>query len=82
MALQRLGIPVDLLIIRKIKEIMFLGKIIGPQIFTAGSLLNSPAVPIPFVEKKVNSVFGVEDEINNQANTGVDFVKLYVGLNT
>ena len=57
-----------------------LERIIGPQIFTAGSLLNSPAVTIPFVEKKVNSVLGVKEEITNQANTGVDFVKLYVGL--
>ena len=57
-----------------------LERIIGPQILTAGSLLNSPAVSIPFVEKKVNSVFGVKEEITKQANTGVDFVKLYVGL--
>jgi imidazolonepropionase-like amidohydrolase len=57
-----------------------LERIIGPQILTAGSLLNSPAVSIPFVEKKVNSVLGVKEEIIKQANTGVDFVKLYVGL--
>jgi imidazolonepropionase-like amidohydrolase len=57
-----------------------LERIIGPQILTAGSLLNSPAVSIPFVEKKVNSVLGVKEEITKQANTGVDFVKLYVGL--
>ncbi len=55
-------------------------RILGPQIFTAGILLNSPAVTIPFVEKKVNSVLAIKEEISIQANTGVDFVKLYVGL--
>ncbi len=55
-------------------------KIIGPQIFTAGRLLNSFAISVPFVEKKVNSVSDVKEEINNQAKAGVDFIKLYVGL--
>ena len=55
-------------------------KVIGPQIFTAGRLLNSPNISIPFVEKKVNSVSEVDEEINNQAKAGVDFIKLYVGL--
>ena len=55
-------------------------KVIGPQIFTAGRLLNSPDISIPFVEKKVNSVSEVNKEINNQAKAGVDFIKLYVGL--
>jgi imidazolonepropionase-like amidohydrolase len=57
-----------------------LERIIGPQIFTAGSLLNSPAISIPFVEKKVDSVSDIHEEITNQANIGVDFIKLYVGL--
>jgi imidazolonepropionase-like amidohydrolase len=57
-----------------------LERIIGPQIFTAGSLLNSPVIPIPFVEKKVNSLLDINNEITNQADIGVDFVKLYVGL--
>ena len=55
-------------------------KVIGPQIFTAGRLLNSHNISIPFVEKKVNSVSEVDEEINNQAKAGVDFIKLYVGL--
>jgi len=55
-------------------------KVTGPQIFTAGRLLNSPNISIPFVEKKVNSVSEVDEEINNQAKAGVDFIKLYVGL--
>ena len=53
---------------------------LGPQIFTAGRLLNSPNISIPFVEKKVNSVSEVDEEINKQAKAGVDFIKLYVGL--
>ncbi|CAN5742212.1 hypothetical protein BH23THE1_BH23THE1_28500 [soil metagenome] len=55
-------------------------RVIGPQIFTAGRLLNSANISIPFVEKKVNSISEVNEEINNQAKTGVDFIKLYVGL--
>ena len=55
-------------------------RVLGPQIFTAGRLLNSPDISIPFVEKKVNSVSEVDEEINNQAKAGVDFIKLYVGL--
>ena len=30
-------------------------KIIGPQIFTAGQLLNTPQIPVPFVEKQVQT---------------------------
>ena len=54
--------------------------IMGPQIFTAGRLLNSPNIPIPFVEAKVNSSIEVNKEISYQAKDGVDFIKLYVGL--
>ncbi|HSA74803.1 MAG TPA: amidohydrolase family protein [Candidatus Nitrosocosmicus sp.] len=54
--------------------------IIGPQIFTAGTLLNSHNISIPFVETKVNSVSEVNEEISNQAKSGIDFIKLYVGL--
>jgi imidazolonepropionase-like amidohydrolase len=63
-----------------LKEKASSGKIVGPQVFTAGRLLNSPFVPIPFVEKKVNSIKDLGEEIDNQAKAGVDFVKLYVGL--
>jgi imidazolonepropionase-like amidohydrolase len=64
----------------ELKENASSGKIIGPQVFTAGRLLNSPLIPIPFVEKKVNSIEGLGEEIDNQAKAGVDFVKIYVGL--
>jgi imidazolonepropionase-like amidohydrolase len=52
----------------------------GPEIFTAGRLLNTHEYPIPFVEKQVSSKEEVREEIRNQAEAGVDFIKLYVGL--
>ena len=68
----------------ELKENAASGKITGPQVFTAGRLLNSPLVPIPFVEKKVDSIEDLGEEIDNQAKAGVDFVKLicwpYSGL--
>ena len=63
-----------------LKNNVSLDRTVGPQIFTAGSLLNSHAISIPFVEMKVDSVLDINEEITKQANTGVDFVKLYVGL--
>jgi imidazolonepropionase-like amidohydrolase len=56
------------------------GKIIGPQIFTAGQLLNTPQIPVPFVEKQVVTEQDVRQEVRNQIEAGVDYVKLYVGL--
>ncbi|HZH38439.1 MAG TPA: amidohydrolase family protein [Bacillales bacterium] len=56
------------------------GKIIGPQILTAGRLLNSPLFSIPFVEKEISTVEEVREEVDSQADAGVDFIKLYVGL--
>jgi imidazolonepropionase-like amidohydrolase len=56
------------------------GKIIGPQIFTAGQLLNTPQIPVPFVEKQVQTEQDVRQEVRTQAAAGVDYVKLYVGL--
>jgi imidazolonepropionase-like amidohydrolase len=55
-------------------------KIIGPQIFTAGQLLNTPQIPVPFVERQVQTERDVRQEVRNQVGTGVDYVKLYVGL--
>ena len=55
-------------------------KIVGPQIFTAGQLLNTPEIQIPFVEKQVQTEQDVRQEVRNQVATGVDYVKLYVGL--
>src|SRR5215208_3182382 len=55
-------------------------KIIGPQIFTAGQLLNTPQIPVPFVERQVQTEQDVRQEVRNQVATGVDYVKLYVGL--
>src|ERR671918_1196235 len=52
----------------------------GPEIFTAGRLLNTPEIPVPFVEKQVTTVEEVREEVRNQAEAGVDFIKLYVGM--
>ena len=56
------------------------GKIMGPQIFTAGQLLNTLQIPVPFVEKQVVTEQDVRQEVRNQIEAGVDYVKLYVGL--
>jgi imidazolonepropionase-like amidohydrolase len=56
------------------------GRIEGPQIFTAGQLLNTPQMPVPFVEKQVQTEQDVRQEVRNQVAIGVDYVKLYVGL--
>jgi len=63
-----------------LKERISSGEINGPQILTAGQLLNSPSQSIPFVEKSVRTEKEVRSEVKKQANIGVDFIKLYVGL--
>jgi imidazolonepropionase-like amidohydrolase len=63
-----------------LKEEVFKGTIKGPEIFTAGRLLNSPEVPVRFVEKQVTSEEEVREEVRHQATVGVDYIKLYVGL--
>ncbi|HEX6378780.1 MAG TPA: amidohydrolase family protein [Nitrososphaeraceae archaeon] len=56
------------------------GQIDGPEIFTAGVLLNGPQIPIPFVEKQISTEEQAREEVHHQAEAGVDFIKLYVGL--
>src|SRR5919109_78862 len=56
------------------------GNIDGPEIFTAGRLLNGPQITIPFVEKQISNEEEAREEVRNQAAAGVDYVKLYVGL--
>jgi imidazolonepropionase-like amidohydrolase len=56
------------------------GRIVGPQIFTAGQLLNTPQIPVPFVEKWVQTEQEVRQEVRTQGVAGVDYIKLYVGL--
>src|SRR5215210_5661604 len=56
------------------------GNIEGPEIFSAGRLLNGPQIAIPFVEKQISTEEEAREEVRNQAEAGVDFVKLYVGL--
>ncbi len=63
-----------------LRQDVFEGKIAGPEIFTAGRLLNTPEFTIPFVERQVTTDEEVIDEVRRQASLGVDFIKLYVGL--
>ena len=63
-----------------LREEVLSGNLSGPEIFTAGRLLNTPEFPIPFVEKQVTTEEEVREEVRNQATAGVDYIKLYVGL--
>src|SRR5919112_4369108 len=56
------------------------GNIEGPEIYTAGRLLNGPQIAIPFVEKQISSEEEAREEVRYQAAAGVDYIKLYVGL--
>jgi imidazolonepropionase-like amidohydrolase len=58
-----------------LREDILDGKIRGPEMFTAGRLLNTPELPVPFVEKQVTT----KEEVM-QEEIGVDYIKLYVGL--
>src|SRR5918996_486234 len=64
----------------QLREEVLDGDLKGPEIFTAGRLLNTPEIPVPFVEKQVTTVKEVREEVRNQAEAGVDFIKLYVGM--
>jgi imidazolonepropionase-like amidohydrolase len=63
-----------------LRENVSKGRIVGPRIFTAGQLLNTPQIPVPFVEKEVQTEQDVRQEVRAQALAGVDYIKLYVGL--
>ncbi|HEY3526464.1 MAG TPA: amidohydrolase family protein [Nitrososphaeraceae archaeon] len=63
-----------------LRENVSKGKIVGPQIFTAGQLLNTPDIPVPFVERQVQTEQDVRQEVRTQAAADVDYIKLYVGL--
>jgi imidazolonepropionase-like amidohydrolase len=63
-----------------LKEGVSNGTTMGPEIFTAGTLLNTPEISIPFVEQLVTSEEDVRTEVRRQAAAGVDYIKLYVGL--
>jgi imidazolonepropionase-like amidohydrolase len=56
------------------------GNIEGPEMFTAGVLLNDPQIAIPFVEAQISTEEQAREEVRRQAEAGVDFIKLYVGL--
>ena len=59
-----------------LKEEVLNGSLKGPEIFTAGRLLNTPEIPVPFVEKQVTTEEQVREEVRNQAAAGVDYIKL------
>jgi imidazolonepropionase-like amidohydrolase len=64
----------------QLREEVLKGNLSGPEIFTAGRLLNTPEFPVPFVERQVTTEEDVREEIRRQAEAGVDYIKLYVGL--
>jgi imidazolonepropionase-like amidohydrolase len=63
-----------------LRDAVAAGQIKGPQIFTAGRLINGLPFPTRFVETIANTEAEVREEIKRQADAGVDYVKLYVGL--
>ena len=63
-----------------LREEVLSGNLSGPEIFTAGRLLNTPEFPIPFVERQVTTEEEVREEVRRQVAAGVDYIKLYVGL--
>ena len=56
------------------------GRIVGPQIFTAGQLLNTPQIPVPFVEKRVQTEQDVRQEVHTQVVADVDISNCMWGL--
>ena len=63
-----------------LRDAVAAGQIKGPQIFTAGRLINGLPFPTRFVETMANTEAEVREEVKRQADAGVDYVKLYVGL--
>jgi imidazolonepropionase-like amidohydrolase len=63
-----------------LREKVSSGQIAGPKIFTAGELINSPLIPVPWESANVSTEQGAREEVDRQASEGVDFIKLYVGL--
>lgn len=55
-----------------LKEGVLKKAIRGPEIFTAGRLLNTPELRVPFVEKQVTTDEEVREEVHHQATAGVD----------
>ena len=63
-----------------LRDAVAAGQIKGPQIFTAGRLINALPFPTRFVETMANTEAEVREEVKRQADADVDYVKLYVGL--
>ena len=62
-----------------LRDMVNTGQLIGPQIFTAGNLINS-FPQTGFVETIVRNEAEVRKEVQHQSKMGVDYVKLYVNL--
>jgi hypothetical protein len=50
----------------QLREKVLNGNLSGPEIFTAGRLLNTPEFPVPFVERQVTTEEDVREEIRSQ----------------
>jgi imidazolonepropionase-like amidohydrolase len=62
-----------------LRDMVNAGQLIGPQIFTAGNLINS-LPQTGFVETIVQNETEVRKEVQHQSKMGVDYIKLYVNL--
>lgn len=62
-----------------LRDAIRLGRLRGPRIFTAGSILDAAAAPGLGVA--VPTEAAVRAEVDRQADAGVDYIKLYAGLN-
>ncbi len=63
----------------ELREAVAGGEVLGPRIFTAGTVLDRGTRPFgPFVATPTEEA--VREEVQKQAAAGVDFIKVYAGL--
>ncbi|MBI4652438.1 amidohydrolase family protein [Candidatus Desantisbacteria bacterium] len=72
-----MGFPYQL----KMREDIKQGKILGPTIYTAGSILEGEPLTHPFMKKIMTPEAG-EKEVVDQKNSGYDFIKVYDNLDS
>ena len=65
----------------ELRERIASGEQIGPRFLAAGRLIDGPGTIHGDIAAVVTSEAEVRDEVGRQARQGVDFIKLYVGLN-
>jgi imidazolonepropionase-like amidohydrolase len=61
---------------RELRDRVAVGELLGPQIITAGPVLDGSPPTVPFM-RAVGSVGQARDEVAEQAAAGYDFVKVY-----